>query len=257
MVTTTPNRRPAGTPAGGQFAPSAHPESGVQLEMFPEDDDQRWAAVGASDPEVRSRLEAAGVEPADFTCDDRDRRMWAASYRGDLIFEGQELLSGAYDLSRHEPSLGPGRFFHHTEKVDIAGEKRYWNHLSAEEQIDYIAGYARGVASSRPGAAFVTPSGDESPAWRAGSHRGLYAAVQADFADRRRLDEAVKVAFSDVPGRVLVVTDVEPDPRYGHGYRAKVAAGQYRYHDHDGGRRPVPYTEGASVHFEADAFGAE
>lgn len=31
-MTTSPNRRPSGTPAGGQFAPSNHPESEVSLD---------------------------------------------------------------------------------------------------------------------------------------------------------------------------------------------------------------------------------
>lgn len=58
-----PNRKPAGTPAGGQFAPGNHPRPGIELDAdFDAIDAEEWHASGF-DAESATPWRAAGFEP--------------------------------------------------------------------------------------------------------------------------------------------------------------------------------------------------
>jgi hypothetical protein len=232
------NRRPKGTPTGGQFAPGARAEVDVDL-------DDGWEGVGVVDPSEIERLSKAGVEPSDFESRDMGRRMWACAMRGDLVFEGR-LLSNATELWRHDDGIDRGRIFHTPAAVKINGADVPWGVLDAEEQCDYISGYAAAIGGS-------TDHKDNRFA-RAGYRRGLHVddterAIASGDGPRQ-----LTIIDSDASHRRLRVEGVVPSPR-GRGYIGQIAAGQYRQHyDFDGSGRVVPYGKGTRVFFEVDAI---
>ncbi|MDA8285769.1 MAG: hypothetical protein M0Z42_21260 [Actinomycetota bacterium] len=209
-----------------------------------------WAAAGVTDPEALGRLDAGGYRPEDLEdSPDRDLRLGAHDAAGTMVLDG-ELLSGAYQLRRHEPGLDPRRHFHHERDVYVGGEVVAWSALAAEDQRDYIDGYAVAAAGK-------TLSLDRygSPA-AAGYVRGSNAVHAARMIEENPDPErSYRIVDPDARGRRLVVTDVRPAPERG-GYEARVAAGQWRRHHDDDGSRDVPWTEGARVFFTVDALGA-
>ena len=66
-----PNRRPSGTPAGGQFAPSAHPRPTISLDAEPATPPLEWSADVGRHPNgagyVRHRFAGKLNDMADGT----------------------------------------------------------------------------------------------------------------------------------------------------------------------------------------------
>lgn len=255
-MNTSPNRRPAGTPTGGQFAPSAHAESTATLDADPSADGvpEAWRAVGVTDANTLGWLQDAGVLPEHFSSPDSDVRRWAAYARGDMIFEG-ETTGRAYELHEHDSRLDARAVFHQETEVYVGGKTVRWDDLSPEEQVSYIAGCAEAMAendSIREHRLGIHPG----PARQAGRRRGMAINSARSMIDEGRAgDRGFAIVDSAAVGRRLVVTDVEPAPERG-GYTAKVAGGQYRRHESDDGVRTVPWSEGAKVFFRAEALGA-
>lgn len=291
MSDSTLNRKPPGTPSGGQFARKTSGEAGLTLDdpeppegweldqetyevneqrrwpCEPPDvdlpssslqhGDDSWAKVGVSDPMLAKRLEDRGVAPEDFSSSDRSARMWACAERGDMVFEG-ELLSGALQLHRHAEGIDERRHFHAPGKVYVGGNSVAWSSLPTDKQLAYIRGYARGVASSGPGG----PPPPEDPMSADGYRRGRYVDHASQMIHEGHLGRpesrtsSVAIVDSSAMGHRLVVTDIQPVPER-DGYTAKVTAGQYRRHESDDGVRHVPWSEGATVFFYVDALGAD
>ncbi len=184
-----------------------------------------------------------GVTKSDFQSADRDRRMWACAMRGDLTFEGI-VLSNAFELCRHQPSLHRRRFFHHEANVRVASNIVRWDSLSADDQIEYIAGYAAGAAGvdGVPGAAH----------WWSGYQRGVAVAVEAKRLEGGATVDHVLVVAPEAVDRQLHLVAVGRDERLGFGFKGVVAAGQMRVVYSDNGSTVRPWSGG--YHFETDAI---
>src|SRR5207248_1444382 len=127
------------------------------------------------------------------------------------------------------------------------GERRPWSSLSAQEQLDYIIGYAEGV----DGGVDIT-----NDFHAAGYVRGRNARSAKKLIDSGRAgDRGFAIVDSDASGRRLVVHNVRRLPERG-GYEAEVATAQYRRHHGEDYSRSVPWNEGARVFFTVDALGA-
>lgn len=205
-------------------------------------------AHGAS--EFADRPARSGYRPEDLSAPDRDTRLAAHSAAGTMILDG-ELLSGALQLARHVPGLDPRRHFHHPKDVYARGETVLWGDLPAEDQLDYIRGYARAVAGH--------PRSHDSPVdemslFAAGYTRGTSVRNAAAYYDAGRgAGTSTAIVDPDARDRRLVVRDVRPAPERG-GYRATVCGGQWRRHHDENGSRDVPWAEGSPVFFTADAL---
>jgi len=293
MSTNTQPRQPQGTPIGGQFAGKANPESDVELIATPDFGEpygcvpayilpdgraatmyrkgQRVRFYDTSGeqigPEQKNVAPAAAMalsygwsptpfgEESDMPQDgpqDRDARMAASSAAGELVFEG-ELLSNAYELWRHEPSIDRNRIFHHPSEVYVGGHQARWDSLSADQQLAYVRGYAKAITNGgdqahRPRVHWTDPEGD-------GYVRGanVVSAVSV-IRDHPGEDRGFRIVDPDAVGRVLVVTHVTPTEQRG-GFTAKVAAGQKRRHHTDTTSQDVPWAEGSKVFFTEDALG--
>jgi len=109
--------------------------------------ERQWAMVGVTDPEKITSAMARGYSPEDYTSEDRDLRMAAHAAAGEMVFEGT-LLSNATELWRHEPDItDKSRVFHHPSEVYFKGNPTPWAELPAEDQLDYIRGYARAIVT--------------------------------------------------------------------------------------------------------------
>jgi hypothetical protein len=93
----------------------------------------QWAGVDVAEDDVY-RMEAAGIDPDDFESDDRDRRLWACTMRGDLTFEGK-LTENARKLRTHTPVA------HNDDVIPVSG--KVW--VDTEKAAAYIDGFAAGV----------------------------------------------------------------------------------------------------------------
>lgn len=221
---------------------------------------EEWAQVGVTDPEQAKRLwQQHGVAPEDFSSDDRGTRMCACDLRGDMIFEGQ-LLSGATVLSRHAPDLDDHRVFHWQPEVYVNGERTSWQTLPAEDQLSYIRGYALAASQAdhpeHLGARGHRPGEDDRMAW-AGYVRGINAIHAAQSIEEGRMgDNSLAIVEPLAPNRRLMIRHARPDP-VRRGYRAEIAPGQHRRHEHDEGVSWVPWSEEAKVFFTVDALGAD
>jgi hypothetical protein len=254
-MNTNQARQPRGIPASGQYASSPHGRPSFELDSGsdPAQHDRPsaadWAAAGVTGPEALGRLDAGGYRPEDLGSPDRDLRLAAHDAAGTMVLDG-ELLSGAIQLRRHQPGLDPRRHFHHEQSVYVGGEVVAWSALSAEDQSDYIDGYAVAAAGK-----LLDLDRYDSPA-AAGFVRGTNAVHASRMIEENPDPErSYRIVDPDARGRRLVVTDVRPAPERG-GYEARVAAGQWRRHHDDDGSRDVPWTEGARVFFTVDALGA-
>jgi len=211
-----------------------------------------WHAAGVTDPEAIARMQERGLTPDDLTSEDRDTRMAAHSAAGHMIFEGM-LLSNAYQLHRHEPALPHDRTFHHSSQVYVGGVARPWSSLSAEEQLSYIAGYARAIAHD----------GDRThlPPNREAAASAGYVCGQNTVAAEKRIrsgnlepDASFWIVDSDAHERKLAVVNPRYVPERG-GYIAEVGGGQFRRYSNDEGSRLVPINPGARIFFKVDALG--
>ena len=211
-----------------------------------------WHAAGVTDPEAISRMQERGLTPDDLASQDRDTRMAAHSAAGHMLFEG-ELLSNAYQLYRHEPSLSHGRTFHHPSQVYVGGVARQWHSLPATEQLAYIGGYARAIAHDGDQ---EHPPPDREEAASAG-----YVCGQNAVAAEKRIragnfepGTSFRIVDPDANNRELVVVNPRYVPERG-GYIAEVGDGQYRRYSNDEGSRLVPISPHARIFFEVDALG--
>lgn len=291
-MSTAQPRRPAGIPAGGQFATKSQPTPGYDLDdavevcdecgvempegfgvgaehdrscslhpdsvdrdhLDPEDLEvpSAWRAVGVHDPATLGRLQDHEVLPEDFASTDRGRRHWAHYLRGDMVFEG-ELTGNAFEMHRHDSRLEQRSVFAWSEEVYVGGNSRRWDELGVEDQLDYIAGCAETLAAGGERRSGVAAGG--SPARQAGRLRGRnIVAAQRMIEERPDPERGYRIVDPDAAGRVLVVRNVRPAPERG-GYVAEVAGNQHRRHHDDSGSRTVPWSEGSRVFFRAEALG--
>ena len=211
-----------------------------------------WHAAGVTDPDAIARMQERGLTPDDLTSDDRDTRMAAHIAAGHMIFEGQ-LLSNAYQLYRHQPSIPPDRTFHHSSQVYVGGIARPWNSLSATEQLSYISGYARAIAHNGD-REHLPPDREEAAS--AGYVCGRNTVAAEDRIRSGRLDPGAsfRIVDPDANNRELVVLNPRYVPERG-GYIAEVGSGQFRRYSNDEGSRLVPISPHARIFFKVDALG--
>lgn len=182
----TMNRKPAGTPVGGQFAPSAHPRPGIELDAGGVDDEQAWRDAGF-DTDDAEEWRDAGVDP-------EEAKQWQES--GFNADEAKEWGTAGYDFDSAKEWRDRGFDADEAKQWWVGGYDAYgrWRHMTAED-----------AAAER--AIDISPELGKKR-WEAGVPPGVgwldgYADAQAEHPDPcpelEEATDAVMASLSSIP----------------------------------------------------------